>query len=532
MKPFSRLMVLISMGAIAMWGQVAPAAPPRAPKATPARPAPPAPPPALAPLAEELALDEAIAARVPVIVTDSLAEARAALAASRVSLEGARVLMGDALDFDLPMPAIVPMPPAALGAYSAINTVPAIAPFPAMGILAQADRETVLRAREMAAQDRARETDDRAARYYRSGQRSIDEKDYERAVEYFSKVIEAKSSRTDGALYWKAYALRKLGKREEGLAALAELEKNYAKSGWINDARALQVELRQASGERVSPEAEQDEDLKLFAINSLIHSDPERAIPLVEKILNDPNKSVKLKERGLFVLAQSRNPKSREVLTRYAKAASNPDLQLKAVEYLGTFGAPENRQILMEIYSNSADVNVRRAVLRGLMTGKDIERLTQVAKSEQNPQLRREAVQYLGIAGGQDQLVQLYASEQSADVKEAILRGLMLSKANTKIADVARTEKDPKLRRAAIQNLSIQRDAATPELLKTMYSAESDNAIKAEIIRGLYLQGSAKTLADIARAEKDTGLRREAIQHLSTMKSKDATDFMMELLEK
>jgi hypothetical protein len=111
-------------------------------------------------------------------------------------------------------------------------------------------------------------------------------------------------NRADGALYWKAYALGKQGKRDDGLAAIAELRKSYANSRWLDDAKALELELRQASGQTVSPESESDEELKLMAINGLMQSDPERAMPLLEKQLQGSG-SPRVKRNALFVLAQS-----------------------------------------------------------------------------------------------------------------------------------------------------------------------------------------------------------------------------------
>ena len=85
-----------------------------------------------------------------------------------------------------------------------------------------------------------------------------------------------------------------LGQADE---ALEQLQKEYASSRWLNDAKALQVEVRQASGQPVSPERQDDEDLKILAINTLINSDPERAVPLLEKILSSGSASPKLKLR-------------------------------------------------------------------------------------------------------------------------------------------------------------------------------------------------------------------------------------------
>ena len=84
------------------------------------------------------------------------------------------------------------------------------------------------------------------------------------------------------------------------------MQKSYPSSRWLDDAKALQVEVHQQRGTPVSPESATDEDLKLLALNSLMNTDPERSIPMLEKLLKSSN-SPKLKERALFVLAQNRS---------------------------------------------------------------------------------------------------------------------------------------------------------------------------------------------------------------------------------
>ena len=103
----------------------------------------------------------------------------------------------------------------------------------------------------------------------------------------------------------------------------------------------------------MTPEAESDEDLKLMAINGLVQSDPERALPLVENLLKTSS-SPKLKERALFVLAQSNTPRGKQVLEQVARGgAGNPDLQLKAVSYISASSKrTDNKQLLWEIYSS------------------------------------------------------------------------------------------------------------------------------------------------------------------------------------
>ena len=105
-------------------------------------------------------------------------------------------------------------------------------------------------------------------------------------------------------------------------------------SRWLNDARALELQVRQRAGQPVSPDQQNDDDLKLLAIQGLQQMDPAQGVPLLEKILQG-NQSPRLKERALFVLAQSGSPRAQQVLTGIAKGNANPDLQRKAIQYLG-----------------------------------------------------------------------------------------------------------------------------------------------------------------------------------------------------
>jgi HEAT repeat protein len=294
---------------------------------------------------------------------------------------------------------------------------------------------------------------------YESGKSALDNHNYEKAVEVFDKVINARnpSSRADGAYYWKAYALNKLGKRDEALAALAELSSKFPQSSWLNDAKALQAEVQQAKGQPVSPENQADEDLRLYAINALMNSDADRAVPLLEGLLNNPKMSPKLKERALFVLAQSRADKAHEIVGRYAKGASNPDLQLIAVQYLGTFRSNESRQLLADVYKSTTDVNVKRSVLRSFEMSRDLDHLAGIAKSEQNVDLRREAVRQLGNLRDDQavaSLVAVYGSETDKDIKSEILNSLGNQNAVKQLIDCARKESDPELKRAAVRRLS------------------------------------------------------------------------------
>src|SRR5262249_35365379 len=184
----------------------------------------------------------------------------------------------------------------------------------------QADRErdAADRARENAQRERdnAQRDRDREASYYDSGQGDLDSARWERAIQRFDQVIALKGTKADAALYWKAYAQNKLGQKPESLATIGTLTKDYPKSRYLNDAKALEVDVRSRSG-GVDPAQESDEDLKLYAIQSLLNADPDQAVPTLQKVLQGTG-SPHLKARALFVLAQSNSQKARDVLVSVA----------------------------------------------------------------------------------------------------------------------------------------------------------------------------------------------------------------------
>lgn len=373
--------------------------------------------------------------------------------------------------------------------------------------------------------------DSRADGTYERASKSLDQGKWDQAIAGFDEVMRMKSPRADGALYWKSYALNRLGRRAEALSALETLRSSYPQSRWLNDAKALEIEVRQAAGQPVSPEKAEDEDLKLMALTGLVHSDPDRAIPMLEKLLQG-NQSPKLKERALFVLAQSGSPRAREVITSLARGSGNPDLQMKAIQYLGLFGGKESRQLLADLYASNPGKEAKGAILQSYMTGGDRERLLAAARDEQDPDLRKHAVVLLGAAGARTELWEMFQSEQSADIREAILQALFVSGNTEKLLEVARSEKDPEMRRRAIHLLGVSGAATTGGVLISIYESDKDPSVRKQVIQGLFVQGNAKALVDLARKETDPALRKDIVSKLSHMRSKEATDYLMEILNK
>jgi HEAT repeat protein len=308
---------------------------------------------------------------------------------------------------------------------------------------------------------------------YRHALGCLDAGRWDEAIAAFDKLIATGKTRVDASTYWKAYALHKLGRRSDALAALATLKKDHPDSRWLPQAKALEIEVQQASGQAPSPESQTDDELKLIALDSLARTDPERAVPLLEKLLTRPG-SRALQSRALFVLAQSDSPKAREIVGRVARGQSNPDLQVRAVQNLAAFGGRESLEALDGIFRQTSDPEVKKAVL-----------------------------QSFAAVGARDRI---YAALKS--------------------------EKDPELRCTAVRSLVSVAGRAGDDTLLAIYEADADSSVRTEVVRGLVAHGNVHALVGLARKEKDPKLKKSIVGGLSSMKSPEATEYLLEILEK
>jgi HEAT repeat protein len=363
---------------------------------------------------------------------------------------------------------------------------------------------------------------------YQSAVKALDDSSWEEAARLFSQAAHAPGDQQDGALYWCAYAQNKLGHRGAAIGTLDDLESRFPKSRWLKDARGLRVAISPASA--ISANAQEDDDLKLIAINSLMASDSDRAIALLVTLLQRSSSS-KLQEQALFVLAQNKSPQAREIIGDIARGKGHPELQPKAIEYLGMLGGSESRQILADLYP-TAGSPVKKKILRSFMLSGERNKILAAAKSETEADVRATAIQQLGVMGAKRELFDLYSSQTEIESKKEIIRALSLSNDAEHLLPIAQNEKDPALRLEAVRTLGLLPASETGPALLTLYRAEKSLEPRRGAIDALSLQNNAPALMEIAQSEKDPQLRKAAVSKLSLIRSKEAQEYMIKLLEK
>jgi hypothetical protein len=242
---------------------------------------------------------------------------------------------------------------------------------------------------------------------YARGTQALDQQRWQDAVTSFDRVIEAKGSKTDAALYWKAYALNKLGRDSLVSSTCTQLATSYSSSPWNKDCAALnpaavttgktKIYVRHGDdGRRDRDEAGSDADLKALALNSLLNRDPAQALPLIRNILSG-NGSPELKRRALGMLGQNQSPEAKALLRDVAMGKFAPGEQRRAIQMMGVFQGKAGNDTLAEIYRSSSDMGIKRAVISAFFVSGDATRMVEMARNEKDLGLKHDIVAQLAL---------------------------------------------------------------------------------------------------------------------------------------
>jgi len=381
--------------------------------------------------------------------------------------------------------------------------------------------------------DDAHAVDAHEDQLYSEATKAINEGRWSDAEPLLDQVFSLHGRRADAAIYWKAYVKSKEDRSSDALEACATLRQTYPKSTWLKECSALEIEIRGKSGSPVQPQAEQDEELKLLALNSIMEGGNANALPILQQIL-EGQQSERLKERALFVLAQNQSKQGQELLGQIVRGEKDPNLQIKAIRLLAVAQGSNSVSVLESVYGKSNDPSVKRAVLDSYLVMNDPEKLAQAAQHESDPELAHHAVSELGAMGAVSSLSAIYNSTSSKELKSAIINAYVAagSKGADALGAIASSEQDPDLRRKAIRNMGPSGGSAVTPTLLAIYSKSSDEESKKAVTDALFVAGDAHDLVALARSEKDPAAKRNIVGKLAVMHSKEATDYMLELLNK
>lgn len=269
--------------------------------------------------------------------------------------------------------------------------------------------------------------------------------------------------------------------------------------------------------ERVSDE----EVLAIAALRALLAAPPERAFPLLQRVL-DGSQSERVKIRALFVLAQTDLPEARALLlkTTQAQPTVSEKMRLEAIRMVGVNGDPATLQALRATY-DSGDFKIKEAVIRAWQIAQAKPALLNVALTEENAQLVERAINALAAMGARAELGQL--SAKGVDPNRMV-KAYGISRDLDALQKLALESPDPEVQINAAKHIGIVGGADALLVLQTLYRQTASLDVKRGALEGMMIAGDAKGLMKLYRASNDPQEKRLLLEKLTVVGGDDALD--------
>jgi HEAT repeat protein len=272
----------------------------------------------------------------------------------------------------------------------------------------------------------------------------------------------------------------------------------------------------------------QDDDadeLKIAALEALIAAPPERALPAVTRVLQG-NNSDEVKESALFILSQIDTPEARSLLMQTARQASG-ELQEEAIQMIGVSGDPQALESLREIYA-SADMDVKESILEAFLIADETDAVLQIALEAKTDEELDAALEMLAAMDATEELRQVRAQ---VGVSEGLIEAYAVSGDFESLRELAMDTSDPEQQVNAIEAMGIVGgDDANASLVEIYRGADSED-VREAALDGMVISGYDEGVLELYRASTSNDEKRQLLEYLSVMGSDEIWDIIDATLE-
>jgi HEAT repeat protein len=410
---------------------------------------------------------------------------------------------------------------------------------------------------------------------YRLARQAITDGDYRRAANLLKEVADKypQSGAASDALYWRAWALNRLGTDrrnsrdlDDALDAIDRLEKNYPQAGTMADARALRGTIRSAqaslgdanaasdvarearglSQQRSCGGSAADEEVRMAALDGLLQMNSEDAIPILKDVLKqrDPCK-IEIRKKAIFLISQKRGSDVAATLLDVARTDPSIDVRGDAIFWLSQSRSELAIPALDSVLFQSTDEEIRKKAIFALSQQARDERaraaLRRAAENEKFPEeLREEAIFWLGQARvvDLDYFKALFRKSNKIDLRKKITFSVAQHpspEAAAWLVDIAKDRTfDNDIRKDAIFWLSQSRAIDLAGLQSIYDSAKDDQEIQKQVIF-VYSQRREPAVVDrlmeIAKNDPKIENRKEALFWLGQKNDPRVKQFLRDLIK-
>lgn len=393
-----------------------------------------------------------------------------------------------------------------------------------------------------------------AAEAFAKARSSMDQGDLERAADLFRRAYEMdpKFAQADAALYWRAWSTFKSEDLDQAREAIEHLAREFPKSQWLDDAKALEIELaaRRAAIDELEKEYEETPDceIKKAALTGIFNSKPERAVDLAIQVLG-PNSTLcpEGRRHALRILGMSGLPRARAALLNIAKIDTSVRMRRDALMSLAHGRAIDDATFaaLRDIVMTEKQPELVRAALFSIARRNDPrakQLILDLVRTSSDPEVRRLAVQSLvhreyGVT--YDELVSLYDSVSDVGVRRTLVMIFRESndpRAFDKLVRIATSQNESlDVRRHAMLYIGESRDKEKAALaLIKIFDDSTDKGMRRHALLSLRETRSKtalRKLIQVAKGDPDIELRKHAVIMISESKDPEAVQFLEELVK-
>jgi HEAT repeat protein len=432
---------------------------------------------------------------------------------------------------------------------------------------------------------------DPADSLYRAAREALNRRDYERAASLFATLPDRfpGSGYAADAYYWRAFALYRLGgeaRLRDALTSLRTQEQRFPSAGTTGDAKALerriQGELARAGDSEAAAEVtraatavaapptppappsqpsppeppepreprslagcdEDNEDMKLAALNALIHMNAERAQPILRKVLARRDAgSACLRQKAVFLVAQGGGEGVEGILLETARSDPDRGVREQAVFWLSQVEGDEAVAALDSILRSSSDAGVQEKAIFALSQHDSPRARAALRSYAERPglpsNLRERAIFWIGQSGGAENeafLRSLFGRLKDEKLREKVIFSVSQiggAENGRWLLGLARDRSQPMETRKHALFWAGQSGVPLADLA-ALYTTSDDRAMREQLVF-VYSQreepAAVDKLLEIARRDPDPEMRKKALFWLGQSEDPRAAKALQDIIE-
>lgn len=274
-----------------------------------------------------------------------------------------------------------------------------------------------------------------------------------------------------------------------------------------------------------SKQLSDDDELKIAALEALITAPADRAMPIVSKVLAGTH-SNDVKERALFILSQIDTTEARDTLLRFARE-ENGELQAEAIRMIGIGGDKDALASLGAIYA-AGDSEAREAVLEAYLIADDKGAVFEIAANTDNKEEFEDAVDMLGAMGAREELREL---RSRTGVSDTLIDAYAVSGDFDTLRELALDDSDADLQTQAIEALGIVGGDQVETTLVEIYRNAASKDVREAALDGMLISGHDVGMLELYRSSNDAAEKKKLLEYLVMMGSEDVWNIIDSALD-